>query len=551
MVTHSILDSREVTALEIALEEATRSSKDGVRRFVEPAAGTLTRATSRTHHLIFGRRGSGKSSLLRKAAQDLTIDRRPIAFVDLESFKGHEYPDVLISVLVETYDRFAEWLETAAIAPANKTSFWSRLFGQKPKRPPLDKQQSRRLSDDLRKQITELRDILFTEDGTEVESTTAAKTTHTGSLSSTVGLEVGPGNLAGEARTAAGDEQSQQRTERFKHKKIQHLHRHIPDYQSLFRRMAQLSGGDAYLFLDDLYHIPRKYQAQVLDYFHRVAKGNSLWLKVGTIRHRTQWYLHGDPPIGVKIGDDIGEIDLDLTLEKYKITSEFLSRILSAFLDDSGVRKGEFLARYAFDRLVLASGGVARDFLGLLRRSILIARERGSTARGEKIGIEDINASAGEYDSSKREELLRDTLDERQALEDEFARVGKFVNEYSRANVFLLDKGLPDAELAPIEELVDLRLVHRVRSRVTVADRPGKTFEAFMLDVSQYTASRKKRELEIIEFWRDDAVDSIRRPGLIYKEMEGEAVVTKERGRGSRGDASNSRMQRTSDRRKF
>jgi hypothetical protein len=39
-----------------------------------------------------------------------------------------------------------------------------------------------------------------------------------------------------------------------------------------------------------------------------------------------------------------------------------------------------------------------------------------------------------------------------------------------------------------------------------------------MLDVSQYTAARKKRELEIIEFWRDDAVDAIRRTGLIYKE---------------------------------
>ncbi len=97
-----ILNSPEVANLEVLLEEATRSSQASIKRFIEPAAGTLTRATSRTHHLVFGRRGSGKSSLLRKAAQDLTVDRRPIAFVDLESFKGHEYPDVLISVLVET-----------------------------------------------------------------------------------------------------------------------------------------------------------------------------------------------------------------------------------------------------------------------------------------------------------------------------------------------------------------------------------------------------------------------------------------------------------------
>jgi hypothetical protein len=37
-----------------------------------------------------------------------------------------------------------------------------------------------------------------------------------------------------------------------------------------------------------------------------------------------------------------------------------------------------------------------------------------------------------------------------------------------------------------------------------------------MLDVSQYTASRKKRELEIIEFWRADSIERLRRVSLIY-----------------------------------
>jgi hypothetical protein len=477
--------------------------------------------------LVFGRRGSGKSSLLRKAAQDLTVDRRPIAFVDLESFKGHEYPDVLISVLIETFSRFAEWLETAAIAPANKASFWSRLFGRKPTRPPFDKTRAHVLSEKLRRSLHELRELLFSEDGTEVEATISAKDVEAASESMKFSATVAGLGAAAEGTASAAKESSVQRKSSYTHRKLQELHRSILQYQALFREMAELSGGDAYLFLDDLYHIPRRYQAQVLDYFHRVAKGNSLWLKVGTIRHRTQWYLHGDPPVGVKIGDDIGEIDLDLTLEKYKVTSQFLDRVLDSFLAETKVDRAEFLARNAFDRLVLASGGVARDFLGLLRRSILIARERGDTARGEKVGVEDVNGAAGEYDSSKREELTRDTLDERQELEHEFASIGRFVNHSSKANVFLVDKALPDSELAPIEELVDLRLVHRVRSRVTVRDRPGRTFEAFMLDVSQYTASRKKRELEIIEFWRDDAVDAIRRTGLIYKELDGDRVITK------------------------
>ena len=383
------------------------------------------------------------------------------------------------------------------------------------------------LSSDLRAALAQLRELLFSEDGTEIEQKDATSESDKKQLSAKVGVGGAGATIGAGGEVSVSNQTSQEQTSRFIQDKLKHLHRHIIDYQALFRRMAALSGGDAYLILDELYHIPRRNQAQVLDYFHRIGKGNNLWLKVGTIRHRTQWYVHGDPPIGVKIGDDIADIDLDQTLEKYRATSDFLEKILGNFLTESSVVRNDFIVRGAIDRLVLASGGVARDFLGLLRRSILIARDRGDTARGEKVGVEDVNGAAGEYDSSKREELTRDTIDERQNLESEFADIARFVNQVSKANVFLMDKGLPDEELQPIEELVDLRLVHRVRARVSVADRPGKTFEAFMLDVSQYTAARKKREVEIIEFWRPDAVDAIRRAGYIYKEWDGKNVIKK------------------------
>ena len=527
MSNQLILETSEVAKLERLIEEATRSTEEAVRRFVEPASGTLGRAISRQHHLVFGRRGSGKSSLLRKAAADLTVDRRPIAFVDLETFKGHTYPDVLLSVLIKTFSEFAEWLETAAIAPANKTSFWSRLFGTKPTRPAFDKVHAKALAEDLRKSIGELRDLLFSEDEVAIEAKHSTKRTEKESTKDEASVGVGGAKLGLADEAGSSWEGGQELTKKYTATKLNHLHRHILDYQALFRRMSILSGGDAFLFLDDLYHIRRRDQAQVIDYFHRIGKGNHLWIKIGTIRHRTQWYINGDPPIGAKIGDDIGEIDLDLTLEKYSNTRTFLGKILDTFLGESGVVRDHILTEGALDRLVLASGGVTRDFLGILRRSILIARDRGDTARGPKVGVEDVNGAAGEYDSTKRQELSRDTLDESQRLEEEFSRIGRFVKDYSNANVFLMDKDLPDSEIAPIEELVDLRLIHRVKTSLTVGDRPGKRFEAYMLDVSQYTAARKKRELEIIEFWRADAKDSIRRPGLIYKEFDGKNVITK------------------------
>src|SRR5690606_37736475 len=167
MTSQNILESEKVAKFELLIEEATRSTSEGVRRFVEPASGTLARAISRQHHLVFGRRGSGKSSLLKKAAADLTVDRRPMAFVDLETFKGHAYPDVLLSVLIKTFSEFANWLDSAAIAPASKTTFWSRLFGAKPTRPPFDRKLAQSLSKKLRQSVSELRGLLFSEDSVD------------------------------------------------------------------------------------------------------------------------------------------------------------------------------------------------------------------------------------------------------------------------------------------------------------------------------------------------------------------------------------------------
>src|SRR3989442_325244 len=388
-----LLASQDIENLAILIEEATRSTEDGVQRFIEPSPGALRGATSKRHHIIFGRRGSGKSSLLRKAAEDLTLDRRPIAYVDLETFKGHNYPNVMLSVLIKSFEEFAEWLDTAAVNSANKTSFWKKLFGTQPKRPPFNRKEANELSSALRKKVAELNQQLHVADNIETHRTT--KNDQEEANQDEIGIQIGLNQLGISSKLvdSAKINTSEEIQEAFYQSKTDFLHRHILEYQRLFNQISKLSGGDVYLFLDDLYHIRRSDQARVIDYFHSIAKGNNLWLKIGTIRHRSRWYIHSDPPIGVKLGDDADEIDLDLTLEKYISAKEFLKKILAGFMQSCGsISTKEILVDEAMDRLVLASGGVARDFLGIFRRSIGIAREREhrKNPRGPKIGIEDV-----------------------------------------------------------------------------------------------------------------------------------------------------------------
>lgn len=511
----SILNSDSMQKLIGAVEEAARSTKEGVKYFVEPAEGTLHRTTSRRHHLIFGRRGSGKSSLLRKAQAELTVERRPISYVDLESYKGHAYPDVLLSVLISTFEGFSSWLNSAAINLATKRKFW-KLFGRTPDKPAYNRKECLQLKQTIDTHVTDLRYQLYASDDAQLERKESSSRDDRKVASGTVAIAAGEARIGAAGELSTAEIVSGETTESFRRSKLQFLHRHIIDYQAVFADMAQISSGDAYLFLDDLYHIRRIDQASVIDYFHRIAKAGSLWLKVGTVRHRSSWYRQGDPPIGMKIGDDADEINLDLTLEKYPLAKNFLKNVLTNFSDPLGLKpRSLFLTDDALDRLVLASGGVARDFLTIFRRSVSQARQRGPAGRGgDKVCVEDVNLAAGEHDLAKREEFNAEAGEDQEDLNQAFGLVRDYCLETTKANCFLLSKDAGGSGVDRIRELVDLKLLHLVRGRVTVSGRKGQIFDAYMLDVSQYAGTRKRRGLEEIQFWKDD--EKLRRASLIY-----------------------------------
>ena len=369
----SIIESSKMTRLLTVLEEATRStqkaysslsSRQKMHCVERPVSGT----TSCSGGVALEKRRSCEKRPLTWAVQ------RPIAWVDLEGFKGHSYPDLLISVLIKTMAEFKKSLETAAIAPANKTSFWKGLVGGKPSRPPFDKKACAGLIATISGHLDALNKQLHSADDAEIEATQERGATTKEAMKATASGSIKAGGLGASSTLDGATEQAASAqtkyTESFRRSKVEFLRRHVMDYQSVFTQMAGLSDGDSFLILDDLYHLRRTEQPLVVDYLHSIAKGNGLWLKIGTIKHRSSWYVHGSPPQGMKLGDDADEIDLDLTLEKYSLAKGFLRKILqnlakSVELSDSL----DFLTDTGLDRLVLASGGVARDFLSIFRRA--------------------------------------------------------------------------------------------------------------------------------------------------------------------------------------
>ena len=152
------------------------------------------------------------------------------------------------------------------------------------------------LSRRLENEIADLKRVLLEEDRIDTETRNVHSESAERSTGVSAKVAVRVGELAGNASGGAKSSTEAAISERFTRSKLDLLHRRIIEYQKIVRDLASLSCGDSYLVLDDLYHIRRSDQPRVIDYFRRLGKSAGLWIKIGTIRHRSSWYVNGDPP---------------------------------------------------------------------------------------------------------------------------------------------------------------------------------------------------------------------------------------------------------------
>jgi hypothetical protein len=373
----------------------------------------------------------------------------------------------------------------------------------------LARKEVRSLRARLDQEISALESLLDSPIEADVSSSIGSSQTER----SEVGGNISAHGAGVDARAAAEHSANESLQQTYKATKIQALNRALIGHQALVKDLSTLADKPTLILLDDLYHVPMVSQPYVLDYFHRLCKGLPVFMKVGTIRNRSRVYRGGDPPIGIEIGHDAGSIDLDKTLEDFEAAQVFLLAVTDGVLEGVGVKASQIARRRVYNRLTLASGGVARDFLNLLGAAVQV-----SSAGGElNVTVSSINQVAGELESSKRDDLARDVAsgEDSGSLLDVLDRVRAFCYD-QKANCLLLEQDSPAEQAGPVRELVDMRLIHSVRNRVSIPARPGRIYEAYMLDISQWTGQRKRRNLEEIEFWSREGAERLRQVRLIY-----------------------------------
>ena len=433
----------------------------------------MAAAVARQNHVIFGRRGCGKTLLLHASASQLQESTRRV-YLNCEDFKHHSFPNVLIEIL-----------EAIFLELQNNLSGW---FGKKAKQ--------REIISGIREKLKHLRE---SPDVLEEQVTRAASAEQSRASASGVSGEAGRERARVSVGMSTKDnaKQSIAETSQFARstEKMRKLNDMLPGIKQQLRDFFGLTNKVQTIILqvDDFYHLRLADQPFVIDYIHRLCKDLPMYFKVATLRHASSLFVERErQPIGVQERHDFLPIDIDFTFENFGATEKQLRRIFHAYGHKVGLRADEvdnFFKGDGFTRLIFAGGGVPRDCLSMFLDAQVAAQDTGDG----RIGKDTVRLLSLQTFEHRIKDLKKDShADQQDALLRGIYAIREFCLS-NKSNAFVIEeRELRDSPILNelVYRLLDYRIVHMAASAFTHKTHPG-TYRSFVIDVGCYGFWRK------------------------------------------------------------
>jgi hypothetical protein len=421
-------DERVAELMRLLNARSRTSESQPSLRYIEDAQERLSLAISPRHHLVFGRRGVGKTSLLLEAKRVLEAQGAHVLWVNMQSLRSLGAHHAFLTVGIRICD---------LILGASNASLDSKA-----------------------------------------DSTLR-------SLRANIEQRFQPSSSLDDVAVF------------------------VPQLQQACARFCLGAHTSLFIFLDDIHYLPSADVPKLLDLLHGVTRDAPVWLKVAGIQHQTRWFIPV-PPTGLQTGHDATIINLDVTLEQPEKAKVFLEKVLRGYVEECNAQPlGSVVSSAALDRLVLASGGVPRDFLTLCAASIQRARQR---SNAKTVGVQDVNNAAGVAGQTKLQELEDDaaaTSGRSAILVAVLDVVREFLLTEEQITFFRVefrDKETKQNEYRALQALADLRMIHLINGSLSDQHHAGQRSEVYLLDLSQYSGSRLKQNLSVLDFERGHIV---------------------------------------------
>jgi hypothetical protein len=486
--------SKDLPKLRKIIQESLRVQRGSAEQVAYIDTGNvLSDVSAHQNHVIFARRGCGKTLLLHYSARNLSKGIHAI-YLNCEDFKKNSFPNVLIEIL----DALFRELE------ANLSGWFGR------------KKRSKELIRKIRSDLSGLQSKADQIDSS-VKATSSAElgTNSKAEIGSPIGLKALAG-FSGKSREEI------ERVFQLKQNKLDELDKWLPTLKRQVREFFDVSDNVSaiYLQIDDLYQLRQDDQPFVVDYVHRLCKDLPLFFKIATLRHASILFVNREgQPIGAQERHDFQPINIDYTFADFRKTRDQNRRIFYEFGQLAGFKNAEVDGLFkgeGFDRPVLAGGGVPRDTLSLFLE--VLSDVQANKCGDGRIGKDDVRILSKANFERRIEELKHDSG----AAQQEPLIKGIYViREFclaKKSNVFLV----PERTLQQNDEfrgliyrLLDYRIIHSGATALSHKSREG-AYQGFAIDIGCYAHLRKLQgKFNEVDLSATDAKEKLRSGPLL------------------------------------
>lgn len=443
------------------------------------AAPLLASVSNRENQIIFGRRGTGKTHLLKYISDNVVRSGDISIYIDLRSVgsNGSIYGDrdlgyarratpLLLDVLGAIHDSLLQ------LVVENSALYDLSVIG-----PRLD----------------ELADAISTVQVVgSVEKTTENTSTETEQIGADFAVSANAKAPSFSAKLS--DSQRQVSSDKSSVKRVgsEFYHVSFGSVQTALRKVIESTNGKRiWLLLDEWSEIPLDIQPFLADLLRRcVIPLSGISLKIAAIEHRSNFIIRSPGAyVGLELGADAGggvnlddfmvfDNDADRSVAFFKSLLFKHYRASDGLSVDDGPKSPDafiqsvFTQVTAFEEFVRAVEGVPRDAVYLMSALARRAYER-------QISVQDVRAAARDWYSRDKTTVLRSDP----SLNNLLHWVITEVIAHRRSRAFLLKS---NQRYTLIETLFDSRLLHLLKKNISSNDDPGTRYDVYKLDYGCY-----------------------------------------------------------------
>jgi len=450
--------------------------------------GILTQLENRNNQVVYGRRGTGKTHILKVLAAGLEKDRgNACLYVDARTLgSSAQFSDANVAlrhrclalfrdIMVEVYNGL---LDHIVNCPSSSADAALTALSE--------------LSDAFLKPVTSYKEQALT-------TRTAAKAAEVSSVGFDAGTASGVEMGAQDAKETVREQETTSSYGVDQDDKVI-----FPALHSLLEEILQKAQAELFLLVDEWSSIPKDIQPYLAEFFKKTFLPlSSVVVKIASLEYRSNFGAHA---AGGNIGFEVGaDISASLDIDDYYVYDRNPQRITDAFsellyrhlrnelpAEFTAITSGSSLAsrlfseRATFEELVRASEGVARDLINIFSTAFFAAHRKGK----EKIEKTEVFEAARQWFEQDKERNLDDGL--RTALRT----IVENVIGSKRARSFLLPRELENHPT--IQRLFDLRTLHLMQRGYADKDNPGVRYNIYTLDYGTYVDLMKtSRQPEI------------------------------------------------------